>query len=78
MKDVSIIEVLIDELDERRESQYWLQLRLLERELRLMFAVLEHIECLERPSGYDMVGPAYKPFKQWLKASKLEKPSNFL
>ncbi len=35
-----IIEVLIDELDERRESQYWLQLRLLERELRLMFAVL--------------------------------------
>jgi hypothetical protein len=34
-----IIEVLIDELDERRESQYWLQLRLLERELRLMFAV---------------------------------------
>jgi hypothetical protein len=28
-----IIEVLNDELDERRESQYWLQLRLLEREL---------------------------------------------
>ena len=42
--------MLIDELDEKRESQYWLQLRLLERELRLVFAVLEHIECLERPS----------------------------
>lgn len=44
---VRVIDLLIDELDERRQLKLQLQLGLLERELRLMLAVLDHIESLE-------------------------------
>jgi hypothetical protein len=47
---VRIIDLLIDELKEKRGSKLQLQLGLLERELRLMLSVLEHIESLEGPS----------------------------
>ncbi|XP_030937643.1 probable disease resistance RPP8-like protein 2 isoform X1 [Quercus lobata] len=47
---VRVIDLLIDELDERRQLKLQLQLGLLERELRLMLAVLDHIESLEGPS----------------------------
>ena len=45
-----VIDLLIDELDERRQLKLQLQLGLLERELRLMLAVLDYIESLEGPS----------------------------
>ena len=47
---VRVIDLLIDELDERRQFKLQLQLGLLERELRLMLAVLDYIESLEGPS----------------------------
>ena len=47
---VRVIDLLIDELDERRQLKLQLQLGLLERELRLMLAVLDYIESLEGPS----------------------------
>nr|POE96991.1 hypothetical protein CFP56_62300 [Quercus suber] len=56
---VRVIDLLIDELDERRQLKLQLQLGLLERELRLMLAVLDHIESLERPSQ-DMIRWAEK------------------
>ena len=47
-----IFGILIEELDEanRRQLKLRLQLGLLERELWLMLAVLDHIESLEGPS----------------------------
>ena len=56
---VRVIDLLIDELDERRRLKLQLQLGLLERELRLMLAVLDHIESLEGPSQ-DMIRWAEK------------------
>ena len=47
---VRVIDLLIDELDERRQLKLQLQLGLLERELRLMLAVLDYIESLEGSS----------------------------
>ena len=47
---VRVIDLLIDELDERRQLKLQLQLELLERELKLMLSVLDHIESLEGPS----------------------------
>jgi hypothetical protein len=46
---VRIIDLLIDEVKEKHEIKLQLQ-QLVEREVRLMLSVLEHIESLEGPS----------------------------
>ncbi|GMY32557.1 disease resistance protein rpp13 [Fagus crenata] len=46
-----IIEALVVEFDERRESKLRDQLGLLDRELRFVLAVLNHIESSKEPDG---------------------------
>ena len=55
----SISELIIEESKEIRKFQLQRQLGSLQRELRLMLAVLDHIESLERPNK-DMNGWAQK------------------